>query len=227
MKAFNKISIVLIVFSLTCLYSCGKKDSPTTDSKTTDSKTSTDTKNESSGSTESGSISDFTIKYELSGKVKGDMTTYKKGKRIQQNLVMDIQGAKMTTKNYFDDKYVYMVMDVMGKKMGTKLDIAKYREEGAKEGKDIDFNNMMDYLKDKKKVGTEIILGRECDIYETGKDVKISVWKGGVPLKITTPSMTMTATELEMKADVSEADMDPPKDVEYTDMSGVIDKYKK
>lgn len=157
MKTFNKISIVLIVFSLICLYSCGKKDTTTSDSKSTDSKTSTDTKKESSGNTDLGSISDFTIKYELTGKVKGDMTTYKKGKRIQQNLVMDIQGAKMSTKNYFDDKYAYMVMDVMGKKMGTKIDIGKYREEGAKEGKDIDYGNMEAYLKDKKKVGTETI----------------------------------------------------------------------
>lgn len=224
MKTFNKISIVLIVFSLFCLYSCGKKDTTTSDSKSTDSKTTTETKKESSG--DLGSISDFTIKYELSGKVKGDMTTYKKGKRFQQNLEMDIQGAKMTTKNYFDDKYAYMVMDVMGKKIGTKIDIAKYREEGAKEGKDIDYNNMMDYLKDKKKVGTETVIGKECDIYETGKDVKISVWKGAIPLKISTPAMTMTATSLEMKSDVSEADMDPPKDIEYTDVSAMT-KLKK
>lgn len=227
MKAFNKISIVLIVFSLACLYSCGKKDSPTTDSKTTDTKTSTDTKNESSGSTDAGSLDEFTIKYELSGKVKGDMTTFKKGKRIQQNLVMDIQGAKMTTKNYFDDKYAYMVMDVLGKKMGTKIDITKYREEGAKEGKDIDYNNMMDYLKDKKKIGTETIIGKECDIYETGKDVKISVWKGGVPMKISTPAMTMTAVEFDTKADISESEMDPPTGVEYTDVSGMMNKVKK
>ncbi|MBS1492698.1 MAG: hypothetical protein JST55_04275 [Bacteroidetes bacterium] len=209
-----------------CLYSCGKKESTTTDSKTSDTKTSTDSKTESSGNTEVSSLSDFTIKYELTGKVKGDLTTYKKGKRFMQNLVMDIQGAKMKTDNYFDDKYAYMVMDVMGKKMGTKIDIAKYREEGAKEGKDIDYNNMMDYLKDKKKVGTETILGKECDIYETGKDVKISVWKGAIPMKISTPAMTMTATSLEMKADVSEASMDPPKDIEYTDVSGMT-KLKK
>ncbi|MBN8569527.1 MAG: hypothetical protein J0M18_07840 [Ignavibacteria bacterium] len=227
MKTFNKISIVLIVFSLICLYSCGKKDTTTSDSKSTDSKTSTDTKKESSGNTDLGSISDFTIKYDLTGKVKGEMTTYKKGKRIQQNLVMDIQGAKMSTKNYFDDKYAYMVMDVMGKKMGTKIDIGKYREEGAKEGKDIDYGNMEAYLKDKKKIGTETILGKECDVYETGKDVTISVWKGGLPLKISTPAMTMTAVSYDTKADVSESEMDPPKDVEYTDMSGMINKTKK
>lgn len=227
MKTFNRFSIVLIVFSLTCLYSCGKKDTTTSDSKSTDSQTSTDTKKESSGNTDLGSISDFTIKYELTGKVKGDMTTYKKGKRIQQNLVMDIQGAKMTTKNYFDDKYAYMVMDVMGKKMGTKIDIGKYREEGAKEGKDIDYGNMERYLKDKKKIGTETILGKECDIYETGKDVTISVWKGGLPLKISTPAMTMTAVSYDTKADISESEMDPPTGVEYTDMSGMIDKTKK
>lgn len=140
---------------------------------------------------------------------------------------MDIQGAKMSTKNYFDDKYAYMVMDVMGKKMGTKIDIGKYREEGAKEGKDIDYGNMEAYLKDKKKVGTETILGKECDIYETGKDVTISVWKGGLPLRISTPAMTMTAVSYDTKADISESEMDPPKDVEYTDMSGMINKTKK
>ena len=227
MKTFNKFSIVLLVFSLACIYSCGKKDNTTTDTKTTDSKTSTDTKKESSGSNDAGSLSDFTIKYELSGKVKGEMTTYKKGKRIQQNLTMDIQSAKMTTKNYFDDKYAYMVMDIMGKKMGTKIDISKYREEGAKEGKDIDYNNLEVYLKNKKKIGTETILGKECDIYETGKDVTISVWNNTIPMKIATPAMTMTAVSLEMKADVSESSMEPPQDVEYTDMSSITNKYKK
>lgn len=225
MKTFNKISIVLLVFSLTCLYSCGKKDAATTDSKSSDPRTS-DTKKESSGNQDLGSLTDFTVKYDLTGKVKGNLVTYKKGKRFMQNLSMDIEGAKMNTKNYFDDKYAYMVMDLMGKKMGTKIDIGKYREEGAKEGKDIDYNNMMDYLKDKKKIGTETIIGKECDIYETGKDIKISVWKGAIPLKIDTPAMTMTATSLELKSDVSESEMDPPKDIEYTDVSGMT-KLKK
>ena len=227
MKSFNKISIVLLVFSLACLYSCGKKDTTTTDTKTSDPKTITESKYESAGNSETGSLSDFTIKYDLTGKVKGDLTTYKKGKRFMQKLTMNIEGAKMKTDNYFDDKYAYMVMDIMGKKMGTKIDIEKYREEGAKEGKDIDYNNMMDYLKDKKKIGTETILGKECDIYETGKNVKISAWKNTIPLKIDTPSMTMTATSLEMKADISESEMDPPKDIEYTDMSSITNQYKK
>ncbi len=80
MKTLYKNSLVLIMLSLGCLYSC-------------------------SSSNDLSSMYDFTVKYKLSGEVKGEMTTYKKGKRIQQNLVMDIQGAKMSTKNYFDEKY--------------------------------------------------------------------------------------------------------------------------
>ncbi len=227
MKSFNKISIVLLVFSLACFYSCGKKDTTTTDTKSPDSKTTTDSKNETAGNTDAGSLSDFTIKYDLTGKVKGDLTTYKKGKRFMQKLTMNMEGVSMKTDNYFDDSYAYIVMNVMGKKMGTKVDIQKYREEGAKEGKDIDYNNLEVYLKDKKKIGTETILGKECDIYETAKDVKISVWKNTIPMKIDTPAMTMTAVSLDMKADISEAEMDPPKDIEYTDMSSITNKYKK
>lgn len=37
----------------------------------------------------------------------------------------------------------------------------------------------------------------------------------------------MTAVSYDTKADISESEMDPPKDVEYTDMSGMINKTKK
>lgn len=227
MKTFSRFSIVLIVFSLFALYSCGKKDTGSTDSKSSDSKTSTDSKSESSGNKSISASDDFTIKYELSGKVKGDVTTYKKGKKVKQEMTMNVEGVKMKTNSYFDDKYAYMVMDLMGKKMGTKIDIAKYKEEGAKEGKDLDYNNMAEYLKDKKKVGTETILGRECDIYETGKGVKISVSKEMIPLKIATEPMTMVATAIEKDVKLSDDELSPPSGVDYTEIKSLNQKMAK
>ncbi|MBS1513715.1 MAG: hypothetical protein JSS63_01700 [Bacteroidetes bacterium] len=227
MKTFNRFSIVLLIFSLVLLTSCGKKDSPSTDSKSSDTKTSSDSKSESSGNKEVTAAGDFTIKYELSGKVKGDVTTYKKGKRVKQEMTMDVKGAKMTTNNYYDDNFVYTVMDIMGKKVGTKIDISKYKSEGANEGKDLDYRDMENYLKDKKKVGTETILGKECDIYETGKGVKISVTKQYIPLKIQTEPMTMLAVSFDNKVNISDEAMEVPKDVNFSDMGGMMKNLKK
>jgi len=227
MKTFTRFSIVLIVFSLLALYSCGKKDTGSTDSKTTDSKTSTDSKSESSGNKEVTASGDFTIKYDLTGKVKGDVVTYKKGNRIRQDINMDVKGAKMITNSYYDDKFVYTVMDIMGKKVGTKIDISKYKSEGAKEGKDIDYKDMENYLKDKKKVGTETILGKECDIYETAKGVKLSVTKQYIPLKIETEPMTMVAVSMSDKVSISDSEMDVPKDVSFSDVNGMLKNMKK
>jgi len=228
MKNFNKFFIAAIMFSLLGLYSCGKKEGTTT---TSDSKTETGTttgsKTESSSSDNISAGSDFTIKYELTGSVKGDLTTYKKGSDVKQEMSMDVKGMKMNSQSYYDDKFAYVIMDAMGKKMGTKLDISKYKEEGSKEGKDIDYVNMQNYLKDKKKVGTETVMGKECDIYETGKDVKISVYKGTIPLKISTPQMTMTAISMSDKVSLSSDEMKPPKDIEYMDISKMTGQFKK
>lgn len=227
MKTFTRFSIVLIVFSLFALYSCGKKDTGSTDTKTSDSKTSTDSKSESSGNKEVTASGDFTIKYDLTGKVKGDVTSYKKGKRVMQEINMDVKGAKMITNTYYDDNFVYSVMDIMGKKMGTKIDVSQYKKDGVNEGKDIDYKDMENYLKDKKKVGTETILGKECDIYETAKGVKLSVTKQYIPLKIQTESMTMTAVSMSDKVSIPDSQMEVPSDVKFSDVSGTLKNLKK
>jgi len=226
MKNLNKFFVLFVMFSLLGLYSCGKKEGTTT----TDSKTGTnsESKTESSGSNSNiTASSDFTIKYDVTGKVKGSLTTYKKGDRIKQKMSMDVEGMKMNTDNYYDDKFAYVVMDVMGKKIGTKVDIGKYKTEGAAEGKDIDYADLKNYLKDKKKTGTETVMGKECDVYELGKDVTMSVYNGMIPLKIATPNMTMTAVSMDNKADISTDELDPPKDIEFTDMTSMTNKYKK
>ena len=87
--------------------------------------------------------------------------------------------------------------------------------------------DMENYLKDKKKVGTETILGKECDIYETAKGVKLSVMKQYIPLKIQTESMTMTAVSMSDKVSIPDSQMEVPSDVKFSDVSGTLKNLKK
>src|SRR5205085_8732691 len=93
----------------------------------------------------------------------------------------------------------------------------------------IDITNFKDKLKEMDKIGSEEILGRQCDIYKS-KDGKItiSVYKETIPLKFSAGDgkMVMVASKLETDVKVTDDMFVPPSNIEYKDETNTMKDMK-
>jgi hypothetical protein len=196
LKIFTPLLVLL--FSVLLLSGCGKKG---TDVEITDK-------------------SPVHLKYDVSGKDKGTLDLYYKGKSVKMEIVSTGEQAANVVM-YVKDEMLYMVMDMAGQKMGIKSSV--------KDDKDFkEFSNMInvkDKLKDMKKSGTDEVLGYKCDVYESDKDGKVSVYKEMVPLKMISKKVTMPATLFEPNASFKDDMFEPPKDIEFKSESDLQNMF--
>jgi hypothetical protein len=75
-------------------------------------------------------------------------------------------------------------------------------------------------------IGTETILGKECEIYDTGEGNTMSVYDKKAVLRVKSKDMTMTATKLDSSPGLSSSDFDVPADVEFIDMEDMMKGMK-
>jgi hypothetical protein len=192
------------LFLLVLLNSCGKKES---------------------SKTETGDVGEFSadkpfhVIYEIKGNVTGTIDAIYSLKKSRTISNMDMKGQKITSTTYTDGQMVYMVSEIGGMKMGTKMDVKKYSEQSGKKEGQYDISSFKERLKEYDKVGTEKILGRKCDIYQSkdGK-FKMSIYKEALPLKFDFGTMAFTATKIETDVKVSDDTFNPPQDVKYVEM---------
>ena len=224
LKNLERLFLVLLLVTALGLSACGKKDA--TNESSGDNKESSENSesgdNESSGDMDMSS-GEFVITYEMQGpEVKGTMTLYKKGDMVKTEMKGDFAGqGEGTASALYKDDYVYTVMDMAGMKQGIKMKVDEYEKD-----KDYDINDIEKELDKYQKVGTEEILGKECDIYDTGKGTKMSVYDKKAVLKVVSKDMTMVATKFDSNPDLSDSDFDVPKDVEYIDMEDMMKGMK-
>lgn len=216
-----------MVVSLFTITSCGDNKENT---ESSGNKSSNNTESsESNDNTSSGDIDmssgEFKITYQMDGKdMKGTMTLYKMDKKFKTDMKADAGGMEgMNSTAISDGEYVYSVVDMMGTKKGIKMKISEYE-------KDDDFGNMADVeeeLAKYKKVGTETILGKECEIYETNEEGNtISVYNKKAVLKMKSPEMTIVATDFDTSPGLSDSDFKIPDDVEFVDMEEMLKGMK-
>lgn len=225
MSALLKSSFIIILFmSLVTLTSCGKKDSTET---TGDNKESTENKSgESSGEDDDVDMSsgEFIIEYEMDGReMKGTMTLYKKGDDFKTEMKGDFGGMQGgTSMALYDGDYVYTVIEMGGKKTGMKLKVDEFK----KDKDNFDMKDIEDQLDKYKVIGTETILGKECEIYDTGEGNTMSVYDKKAVLRVKSKDMTMTATKMDANPGLSSSDFDVPSDVEFIDMEDMMKGMK-
>jgi hypothetical protein len=213
-KIINSLFLnsLFVLFSISLLFSCGKKDEGMTPEDKKES--SSDDK------TSDGKLSETSpiyVQFEISGSTKGTVDGYYHNKKAKTMSQMETGGMKISATAYFDGgEYVHIISEVGGKKMGMKY---KREDFGKKEG-EFDAVTFKDQLKNMDKVGQEEILGRMCDIYKA-KDgsYQISLYKELVPLKFTgrDGKMVMVAKKFDANASFSDDIFTPPSDVEYMD----------
>ncbi|MBE2254861.1 MAG: hypothetical protein IAE65_01560 [Ignavibacteria bacterium] len=220
MKNLFKILFLFVLF--VSLQSCSKENQQSNNStgdgknESTSSNENKESKGSGSGDLENLSAKGFEITYKISGMMDGTSTTTVKNKRFKSAMKYGVAGQNIDVKTFSDGDWIYTIMDMGMMKKNTKMKISE--EMKAKDPTNIDYGSLKEQLAKYKKIGTETIIGKECDIYEMSPGATMSVYNNMIPLKIKTEGMTLEATSLNLDANISESDLNPPGDVTYEEI---------
>jgi hypothetical protein len=218
---------LLIALVLSAGFVCGKGDG----NSSGDTKSGDDKKTETTDKKEGSFSPDrpFMVEFEVLGRGqgKGNVVAIYSGKKCRSTSTFEVEGKKMGATAYFDGgDMVYTVTDVAGNKMGMKFDKRKFAEMND----NVDVNSFRDYLDKMEKTGEEEILGYKCEIYKfKDKDVIVSLYEKTVPLRMgnSAGETYMRAVKFEKDVKVTDDMFTAPKDVNYTDMSNMMEDMKK
>ncbi len=207
---------ILLLISLFLIQGCGKKDGTSTG----DNKTGND-KDESFSPDKP-----FHVVFSMSGTTNGTVDAYYSGKKCRTQSSIDAAGQKMSAGGYFNEgDTVYMVSEFAGTKTGLKFS----KMEFAQKKDQMDITSFKDKIKNMDKIGSEEILGRNCDIYRAkDSSYSFSLYKETIPLKFSSGKgkIVMVATKLETDAKIPDDMFVPPADVKYTDETGMMKDMK-
>lgn len=218
----NKL-VTLFIFTLILItYGCGSKKS---EDPSADSKTSSDKKDIKEVFNKD---KPFLVEFEMTAteEGKGTVTAIYDGKRCRSTSSANIDGNNMTATAYFDGgNIVYVVSEFMNTKTGMKFDKSQFSDSKDQ----IDVNTFRDYLDKMEKSGEEEILGYKCEIYKhKEKDFAVSLYEKTVPLKFATANgnTVLKAKRFESPYKVTDDMFMPPKDVEYKDMTKMMEELQ-
>ncbi|MCF6268992.1 MAG: hypothetical protein L3J41_04725 [Melioribacteraceae bacterium] len=168
------------------------------------------------------------VVYKSSGSVTGTETMYFDNygmvevKNTKSTLEMMGIKRETDTKVIMKDKWLYTIDNKTGEANKMENPIYSMFPEGGdleKAGEEMMINM------GGKKVGTETLLGKECDIWEIEKLMsKVWVWKS-IPLKSEVSMMGISinqiATSVEVDIDVSPDEFKIPEGVEFKDIGNI------
>lgn len=214
-----KLKIILLMLTLFVLtfYSCSKDETKTGIEKNEKENVAEEKKENTEGTSSGDSdlSDDFIITFKLEGAMNGDMTMYRSGKKLKQIINTEIMGLPNKNHVYIIDNFVFTVTEIKGKKMGVKTNIQDYNKQKQSGETITDPKEFASYLADKKIVGSENILGRNCDIYDTGNGTQLSINNKMYVMRIKSPQFMATATEFKTNPDFSSNEFEIPSDVNF------------
>lgn len=219
---------LLLVLFLAFGFVCGKSDGEKTGENKSGEDKKTETKSDDKGSTFSPD-KPFMVEFEITGAENrtGTVSAIYFGKKCRSTSNFSIEGKKMGSTAYYDGgNMVYTVTEVGGIKMGMKFDKSKFAD--SKDNMDV--NSFRDYLDKMDKIGEEEILGYKCEIYKfKDKDVTVSLYDKTVPLRMGGADGKTYMKAIKFEKDVKATDdmFTPPADVQYTDMTDMMDGMQK
>ena len=214
MKSNMYLKTALIcIFSLCILCSCGKKeDSPKTDNKDTVKTTEQPKKNDVPATAH--------IVFDVTGDRVGTDDAYISGKKFRQVMDVKKDGVMKQISLYSDGKTFYLISETGGKKLGIKMPLDSSKDFTLKNGPGEDFEDFVTRLNHFQTVGSEVILGKKCELKLTDHKDTMAVYEG-YPLRANFRShgFAMVATKFEPDVKVTDDMFEPPKDVNYIDGS--------
>jgi len=167
---------------------------------------------------------------EIVGGPQGDMATesemWMKDKKLRMKTT--VMGMNMNVVKSGDTLYQWQEGQTGGMKMSSSV-----RRRG---GPSADYAGKIDEIRAKgKKIGTETVAGRQCDIYEyteaTGEPTgKQTYWLArdlkNFPIKVVNETggmkVTILNSDIDLKASFPDAMLEPPADVKFQDMSEMM-----
>jgi len=168
-------------------------------------------------------------KTEIVGGPQGDIATesemWMKDKKLRMKTT--VMGMNMNVVKSGDTLYQWQEGETSGMKMSASM---------SRGGPSADYAGKIDEIRAKgKKIGAETVAGRECDIYEyteaTGERTgKQTYWLArdlkNFPIKVVNETggmkITIANSDIDLKASVPDAMLQPPADVKFQDMSEMM-----
>ncbi len=177
------------------------------------------------------------VEYTLSGTRKGTETIYfdnwgmREAKYTKSEMSMMGMTQKQNTLTLLDGETTYNID--LDTKTGTKMETPMLKELAANNKNLTDAGEKMMKSMGGAKIGTEVVLGKTCDVWEIkNMQSKTWVWKN-VPLKtqvnMANMQMTITATKFEDGATIPPDKLKIPSDVTITegvDMKKMLEGLK-
>lgn len=165
------------------------------------------------------------IKYDLDGKgkFKASIELNYKDKNLKVESISTGEQAINEIK-IVKDKTFYIINDVEGKKTGYKMALQTDMISN-----ELAYTiNVKDKIKEMKKTGTGDVLGFTCDIYESEKEGKMTVYvyKDMIMMKVMSDDVEWNATLFEPGASIPDKTFDVPTDIEFKDESSAHDKMQ-
>ena len=204
MKNLSSLFFILILTAL--LSSCGDDEQKVQTQKSQPVKTSSESK-------ESGDNTSIT--YALSGAINGTMTIKRNGSELKQLIDSEMMGMKSRNEIYIKGDLAYSITEVAGKKMAMKTSLKEYNNRKLTGETIADPKEFQRLLEGKKVTGNEKILGYDCEIFDLGNNVFLSVADKKHILRIKSPEFLAVATDLQKMPQDSGSEFELPAGVEF------------
>ncbi|MBK6507854.1 MAG: hypothetical protein IPG02_19905 [Ignavibacteria bacterium] len=200
------IRALLFVTIFAYIASCGKEEQ----------KTQTDTQTPKQETTSTKELGDnVSTTYNITGAINGTMTIKRNGKELKQIIDSEMMGMKSLNVIYIKGNTAYSITEVAGKKMSMKTSMNEYNNRKLTGETIADPKDFERLLEGKSVKGSENILGYNCDIYDLGNNVFLSVANKKHILRIKSPEFLAVATDIQALPENSASEFELPQGVDF------------
>jgi len=163
--------------------------------------------------TESSSV---VIKYNVSGKTLGTITLMKKNNDVRVDLTKTLNEVIKTETRFISNGYLYFFTEGFGGSEPVKSPVIKdhnYHKSFSA------FLEASEFLNGMKKIGSDKILGYDCENYVNNIDnSSFSVYNNKYVLKALFDGTMILATSIDFNPNLDTMQISPPSNINFTDI---------
>lgn len=214
-----KLSLYLLLFTMSVMFFSCDKESKQTDGNLKSDKSAESTEGNSTGeeSVKNEQLGEnVKINYNLIGVISGSMSVARSGNMLKQIVSTEVLGVNSSNVVYILNDTVYSISQAGVKLVGQKIKFGEFKK-GSQTGETIvDPKELEKFLETKSVIGTENILGYQCDIFETGPDMSISVYDSKYVLRILIPQFQAVAVKLDLNPSFPGDEFIVPDNIDFS-----------
>ena len=163
----------------------------------------------------------FYIKYDVRGaKDSGSIDLWVKGKNMKMFIINTDKYRMSESTMYVVDSITYFIFE-----SDTTISGFKIKTE-SNDKQEFVIYDIKQFLKYYQKIGTDEVLGYKCDVYQTKKGLKISVYNELSVLKILDKEAQVIAIVFNPDILINDDFFIPPSDINFIDFSKMLDSSR-